>query len=175
MVPVITCCCVLALAVTLADVKAIRRGVGRIEVDVVLSTDFNNGLALTIQRTNPVDPVRNIRVITPGFESSYMINPFHPAFLHSLGKYKTVRFMPWMNANNAQPDWSGRTKRSWRSYTQPRPDGTNSGVPIEDMVLLANMVGFEPWFTIPYNAGASLCSPVVVRTRCDCDSLTSRL
>ncbi len=27
-----------------------------------------------------------------------------------------------------------------------------TGAPIEDLILLANMVGFNPWFCMPYNA-----------------------
>ena len=53
-------------------------------VHVVLSTGANNGLSLQIDRTNPSDPVRNIRVVTPGFEEGvhrFVTQPFHPAFL----------------------------------------------------------------------------------------------
>jgi hypothetical protein len=129
------------LTPSMQDIVAFRRFVGRLEVDVRLSTAFNNGFALSIERTNPDDPIRNVRVITPGFESSHTYTPFHPAFLQSLGKYKVVRFMPWMDSNALQsPDWSTRSKRSWRSYGQPRADGSVTGSPIEDMVLLANMV-----------------------------------
>lgn len=136
------------------DVRAFRRGVGRIEVDVTLSTDANNGFAIVIERTNPLDPIRNIRVVTPGFESNYGTKRFHPVFLKSLGQYKTIRFMNWQSANNVQsPLWSMRSTPDWRSYNQPRPDGSYPGVSIEDMVLLTNMVGFDPWFAMPYNAG----------------------
>ena len=49
------------------DVKAARYGIGRVEVDVVPTTNFNNGFLVTITRTNPNNYIRNIRVIRPGY------------------------------------------------------------------------------------------------------------
>lgn len=51
----------------LYDVQAVRYGIGRVEVDVIASTNFNNGFLMTIARTNPNNYIRNIRVIRPGF------------------------------------------------------------------------------------------------------------
>lgn len=72
------------------DVVTYRRQVGRIEVDVEPTTGGNNGIFLTVERTNPEDPVRNIRVVMPGFEELYNAFPFHPLFLKSLEKYQVV-------------------------------------------------------------------------------------
>jgi hypothetical protein len=52
-------------------------------------------------------PGRNIRIITPGFEESYLTSPFHPAFLASLENFTVLRFMDWMHAN------SGNTPEEW--------------------------------------------------------------
>jgi hypothetical protein len=65
----------------MSDVLAVRYGIGRIEVDVSPSTDFNNGLLMTIARTNPNNYVRNIRVIRPGFESIWQAISFSPLML----------------------------------------------------------------------------------------------
>lgn len=44
---------------------------GRAEVDLKPSTNGNNGLYCTVERTNPANPVRNIRVRPlKGFEST---------------------------------------------------------------------------------------------------------
>ncbi len=66
---------------------------GRLEVLVELSTLFNNGLFLMIERTNPADPVRNIRVLPPGYSDGvgYKGSPFHPSLLHILRRYKVLR------------------------------------------------------------------------------------
>lgn len=49
------------------DVVAIRRAVGRIEIDVIPTTNFNNGIFINIIRTNPNNYLKNIRLIRPGF------------------------------------------------------------------------------------------------------------
>ena len=97
--------------------------------------------------------MRNIRVITPGFESTYESHPFHPTLVSYLQRFKVVRFMDWMASNVAQSGvWANRTTRAWRSYNQPHSDGTTDGVALEDMILLANQAGVSPWFSVPYNA-----------------------
>jgi hypothetical protein len=133
----------------MSDVKGVwRPGPGRLDVDVQLSLDFNNGLWLTVMRTNPLDPVRNIRVISPGFfrDQKFLYNPFHPAFVHSLKRYRILRFMDWAFTNgDLDGSWEARAKQSDISYV-------NRGVPLEEMVLLANMIGADGWFCIPHRA-----------------------
>jgi hypothetical protein len=63
------------------DVLAVRYGVGRCEIDVSPSTDFNNGILVQITRTNPNNYVRNIRVIRPGFEGIWQAVNFSPLML----------------------------------------------------------------------------------------------
>jgi hypothetical protein len=86
-----------------------RPAAGRAEVQVELSAQFNNGLFLSVDRTNPLDPVRNIRVFTPGFggrgggissRAGYRGTPFHPAFIETLRRYRVLRFMDWQATNN---------------------------------------------------------------------------
>jgi len=133
------------------DVTAVRRTQpGRIEVDVALSTGMNNGLTITIERTNPANPVRNIRVAMPGFEERLAAMPFHPAFLKTLERYQILRFAGWARANDAVPgEWSLRNTPQGgpvHSYA------LGGGVPVESMVALANWVGAAPWFSLPFNA-----------------------
>lgn len=66
-----------------AETQAIRyMEPGRIEVDVEPSTQFNNGLILTVDRTDPDDPIRDIRVLMPGMdEARAAAFPFHPALV----------------------------------------------------------------------------------------------
>jgi hypothetical protein len=47
---------------------------GRIPVDV---KSEQNLLTLRITQTDPADPVRNVRMILPGFEGTYQDQPFH--------------------------------------------------------------------------------------------------
>ena len=81
------------------DTKITRREAGRIEMDVVHSTDFNNGIYYEILRTNPSDPIRNVRIMEKRFEHTYEQFIYHPLFLEMMKKYQTIRFMPWSNVN----------------------------------------------------------------------------
>lgn len=129
------------------DAHVTRRGPGRIELDVKHTTELNNGIYYNIIRTNPSNPVRNVRIFEERFENNYDILPFHPLYIEMMKNYKTIRFMPWSNTEITSPlDWSNRTTRSYYSYN------LRSGVPIEDQVLLANTLGANPWFNIPYIA-----------------------
>ena len=131
------------------DQNTIVRDIGRIEVTITPTTGLNNGAFLMIERTNPLDPIRNIRFIMPGYESTYASFPFHPLYLDSIKNYKVLRFMDLANTNGVlKGNWSDRTTKASRSYSTTVP-GT-MGMPIEDMILLANTVGASPWFNMPH-------------------------
>ena len=143
------------------DVSFVKRDVGRIEITVAPSTGLNNGIFLTIDRTNPLDPIRNIRVITPGYEQSYKSSPFHPVFLDKIKMFKTIRFMDWANTNGVQRgEWADRTilNVNTRSFSNSAEvngvagGGGGFGVSIEQMILLCNIVGADAWFNMPHLA-----------------------
>jgi hypothetical protein len=127
---------------------------GQVSVLVQLSAVMNNGLFLTIERTNPLDPVRNIRVLTPGFginrtssaSAGYKGTPFHPAFIETLRRYRVLRFMEWQATNGVGAGrWSQRPTRNDASYI-------SAGPPLEDMILLSNVIGSDAWLSIPHLA-----------------------
>jgi hypothetical protein len=99
-----------------------------------------------IRRTNPANPVRNMRLIMPGFEATYAAQPFHPLFLERLSRFGALRFMDFMSTNNS-------TIRRWNDRPQVS-DATYAvkGVPAELMVQLANTLRADPWFTMPHLA-----------------------
>ena len=79
------------------DTKILRQDAGRIEMMVSHKTEMNNGIYYSILRTNPSDPVRNVRIFEARFEKTYKHFPIHPLFLQLMKKYQTIRFMPWSN------------------------------------------------------------------------------
>ena len=118
------------------DARTTSESPGRIELEV---TPGNGGIYLKIVATNPADPVRNIRVLMPGFETTYQSEPFYPPFLDMIGQYRVLRFMDWMRTNNNETEtWSQRTSPQHRSFA----GGT--GVPVEVMVELANRLQIDP-------------------------------
>lgn len=128
------------------DVLAVRYGIGRVEIDVSPSTNMNNGILVTIARTNPNNYVRNIRVIRPGFEGIWQAINFSPLMLEKLQPFGTLRFMDWTNTNG-QTDavWADRTITSERTYT-------SNGVAWEETIRLCNTLGKHLWINIPHLA-----------------------
>ncbi|MFN4241749.1 MAG: hypothetical protein ACK4PI_00775 [Tepidisphaerales bacterium] len=116
---------------------------GRMRVDL----GEGGGVFLRLLETDEADPVRNIRVIMPGFEDTYATNPFHPVFLDRWRGFAVLRFMDWMHTNNSrQTHWGQRPTLDSARWTG---DG---GVPVEVMVDLANRLGIDPWFCMPHLA-----------------------
>jgi hypothetical protein len=135
------------------DAKLLTSAKGRIEFEfnptwlvgctAVYCND--NGILLQLLETNVLNPVRNIRIIMPGFESQNDNFPFHPWFLKNLQRYSTIRFMTWQNINsNNEVFWSNRTT--------PSSDSFSNGVALEYMIQLSNTLGSNPWFCIPHMA-----------------------
>ena len=129
------------------DTVVTRRSAGRIEVQVTHKTEFNNGIYYNIIRTNPSNPVRNIRMFEERFEDNFELFPFHPLFLELMKKYQTIRFMSWSNLFHDVPiDWADRTKHDYYTFR------LKTGVSLEHQVLLCNTLGTNPWFNLPHRA-----------------------
>lgn len=75
---------------------------------------------------------------------------FNQTFTQQLQPFGTVRFMDWMNANtNKTTSWADRPQPQNMRYD------LNGGVPIEQMVAMANQTNVDPWFTMPVMADAN--------------------
>lgn len=100
--------------------------------------------------TDPANPIRNIRLIMPGYEATAGTQPFNPTFLLRMQPFNLLRFLWWMRtsantAPGAMADWSSRPTRTYAFQTQ-------RGVALEYMIELANQLGVDPWFTLPHDA-----------------------
>lgn len=123
--------------------QMIKSGLGRLILKVDAKKD---SFLIDIIKTNPQNHLRNIRVILPGFESTYLTNPWHPSFLKRWSGIACIRFMDFMNTNNsAQVNWAERPKLSDASFA-------NKGIPLEMMVDLANRLNTDAWFCMPHQA-----------------------
>jgi hypothetical protein len=130
--------------IEIAGDQVVSRSPGRMVVNVKPDAD---GIRFQLHETNPTNPVRNIRVIMPGFENTYQTQPFHPLFLERLSKFRVIRFMDWMETNGSPVvHWSDRT-----TPNAPTQTG-NKGVALEYMIQLANALKADPWFCIPHQA-----------------------
>lgn len=121
-----------------------NRSPGRIDLEVQASRE--QPLFLEIDRSNRSNHVRNIRVILPGFESSYQKQVFHPVFLGKLNGVGALRFMDWGSIN-------GSTLSKWSERTTPTMNqGGSRGVAFEYMIDLANTLNADPWICLPHRA-----------------------
>jgi hypothetical protein len=110
----------------------------------------NQGMHLTITSSNINDPVRNIRIVMPGFLNNYLSDPFYPKFLNyldSANAFKGIRFMDLMKTNGSPiSTWSQRIPRNYYSQTSAY------GIAYEYMIELANRLDKDAWICIPHQA-----------------------
>ena len=133
-----------SISFPLSNVTIAESSANRIAIDV---TDTSGPLWVGIDRTNPANPVHNLRFLWPGTEATYATQPFNPLYLSRIAPFSLLRFMDW-GATNGSPvvEWADRAHVSDVSY------GTPAGVPIEVMIDLANTLHVDPWFCIPHQA-----------------------
>jgi hypothetical protein len=105
------------------------------------------GINISIVASDPIDYVRNIRLIMPGYLATYQQQPFYTPYLQQLAPFSTLRFMDTMRTNN-QPitDWSQRTTPAY--LTQAK----STGMAVEYMVAMANATSENMWVNMPYQA-----------------------
>jgi hypothetical protein len=126
-----------------ANSKVVSRSPGRI---VVTIDGRKEGTFLSIRATKSENPVRDIRVLMPGFEKIYTAEPFSPAFLARWRGFNTFRFMDWMETNGSkQREWANRPKVEDATWSV-------KGVPLEVMVDLCNRMKMNAWFCMPHLA-----------------------
>ena len=114
---------------------------------IIIQVDAAKGsFFLQLRAIDPADPVRNIRVVMPGFEETYAKQPFNPDFLARWRGIACFRFMDWMKTNGSKiGTWSERPKPDDASYTL-------RGIPVEVMVDLCNRQKADAWFCMPHLA-----------------------
>jgi len=104
-------------------------------------------VSVSLAAIDPADPVRDIAVVREdqiaAFDGGAV---FNPAWIARIKDLRALRFMDWMATNGSdQAQWDDRPLPGDYSYAR-------RGVPIEVMVELANLVGADPWFTLPHRA-----------------------
>jgi hypothetical protein len=101
------------------------------------------GVLMKITRTNPANPIRNIRLLRPGTESNYQDDPFNPEFIDFIKDFKLIRSMWWNNVIYDSLGWNRRNVPQSLTYQ------TLKGVPYEVSIDLANRIDADVWLCIP--------------------------
>lgn len=115
---------------------------GRHDLELTGSETLN----IDLTRTDPEDPLRDIRILPAALADSASPPLFQPEFLARVKQFRAVRLMDWMLTNNSE-------QRSWRD--RPRVDDatqTKKGVALEHMLALCNEAKVAPWFCMPHLA-----------------------
>jgi hypothetical protein len=113
---------------------------------MIIEPDRPHGIFLQIRETDPADPIRDIRVVMPGHETTYETQPFRPGFLDLWRGVTCIRFMDWQHTNNSTlAKWADRPTLEDATWTV-------KGVPVEVMIDLANELDADPWFCMPHLA-----------------------
>ncbi len=112
-------------------------------------TPSDGGIHLTIIESDVNDPIRNIQVIMPGFESNYETQPFHPGFLELLQNFQVIRFMPATSTSETELAlWENRTTPGY--YTQT--DDAKGALSLEYVADICNAANKDAWINIPHPA-----------------------
>ena len=129
---------------------------GRIVFDFLNPID--EILEMTIESSDINDPIRNIRVLMPGTETTYEQEPFYDLWLEKLSIFPSVRFMDWGMTNSwGQPDtwtWDDPSLFAWedRAQMDHYTWATNKGIPYEMMIRLLNDYDMDGWICVPHRA-----------------------
>ena len=116
----------------------------------VYDSDFGDGsgtIFLEYHESDPADPVRDMRLVTPGHLRTFWKQPFLPQYTDNLSLFSNLRFMDWGHTNDSPlRHWRDRTRRNVNTQA-----GTG-GIAIEYMVQLANQQRQDMWICIPAEA-----------------------
>ena len=134
-------------------------GTGIIELEGVSNSNTSPGrisfasagdgsVWLNLVESEASDPIHNIRIVRPQHEFDDLLSePFYEGFIDKIDPFNTLRFMDWGNTNNNPiSQWNNRTLPTYRTYA------TNTGVPYEIMIQLANTLQQDVWLCIPHAA-----------------------
>lgn len=121
-----------------------RVGPNKYTVEADTSRGF---MAVRVRRTDPKDPVRNIRLLKAEHEKTAQSQPFLPEFLERYKGFQVIRFMDWQKTNNSNDEtWDKRPLSTDSTFAGPK------GVPLEYCLQLANTLDADPWLCIPHKA-----------------------
>ena len=114
-----------------------------------VDTPSTAGIHLTIVRSDSTNPIRNIRIIKPGYADTYEDDPFHPRILELLSRFEVIRFMKPLEVEESEiQHWEERTTMNY--HTQWSVE--TGGMAVEYVAELSNTVGADAWINIPFRA-----------------------
>lgn len=115
---------------------------GRVRVGPHKGEDL---LTLQVRNLDAKDPLRNFQLLVPGYTDASKV--FTDEFVRRVRPFGTIRFMDWQQTNGqAVKEWADRARPGLFSRCGPK------GVPLEEIVMLANATRRNVWVNIPLGA-----------------------
>lgn len=130
----------------LARLTNVQRTGNLTTADIVVEHERGGFLVVRIKNNDPNNPVRNMHILTPGYETRSE-RMFTDEFVRRLRPFRTLRMMDFTYTNdNPQANWEDRVKPSDFLQTGEK------GVAWEYAIALANEVGRDAWINVPDQA-----------------------
>lgn len=147
-----------------SSVHIISKMPGKVVFD--FTSGISSSLFVSITSTDPDHTgnyIRNISVVKEEYIDLYDAGQiFKPEFLDVVKDMREVRFMDWVSTNASQIVDIGDT-RAETSYTWFK------SAPISVQVELANQIGAEAWFNIPFHASEDFIRETAIYIRDNLD------
>lgn len=127
-----------------ASIQNIQHGGNTTTADLIFNRSLtNNGVMMRITGINTSNPVRNMRIIMPGYDLNTM-QVYQNDFIARLRPFSVLRLMDFLSTNgNPQVTWNDRARSENPIYT------SNKGVPYEMAAELGNATNRDIWICIP--------------------------
>jgi hypothetical protein len=103
------------------------------------------GIHITILESDKENPVRDIRIMMPGFQLDDK-DPFHPDFIEHIREFSVIRFMKTNYVEEfGSVSWDDRSIPTYQ--TQSKMD--IGGLCHEYIIMLCNKYDKNPWINVP--------------------------
>lgn len=130
------------------EVEVLPRGLEIIALDskaITLRGKPDGYTKILVASIDPEDPLRSMALYLPGHDADSPT--FNPKFVQALRPYGVLRYMDFMQTNGSRVrSWSDRPEREDFTYFK------TAGIPLEDLIELANTLQAYPWFCMPHMA-----------------------
>jgi len=130
--------------ILMSGVSILEQTPGRILFDNTDGSTFSVDIVET-DPNNTGSYINDIVIVKEDNLSLYNAGAiFNPEWIDIVKDVRMVRFMDWMGTNGSQV-------RTWSEYSNEETYTWTQQVPVSVMVELANEIGADPWFNIPFN------------------------
>lgn len=129
------------------DASVYENSAGRIRFRVTPSTVRDNGVIVKLLKTNPANPLRNVRVVLARDEYNFDKDLLTENFVNFISQFSTIRFMDLSHTN-------GSPVKEWNDSTRADQDSQASanGISPDLLTKIITRTGRNAWINVPHLA-----------------------